>query len=222
MATDNGFQHYFTTFRRTLPRRVVIAPSYLWKRPKSTRSSIKSALEPVSTRVSTDMESQTSLTNGNHHDSPPATDGPPPPAVSNFDPDIFRTYLSSLLPPVIGAKPSDLHSLFDDEFEERVSRFAADTGGVIYVVQVKEESEGVPTSLLSFYNMPMRMFRRLESDICLPPDPASHVPSITRNHSRTNQTRAHTGSFDTSGHSTSFSESFRRRRDTVREFARCG
>lgn len=105
------------------------------------------------------MESQTSLTNGNHHDSPPATDGPPPPAVSNFDPDIFRTYLSSLLPPVIGAKPSDLHSLFDDEFEERVSRFAADTGGVIYVVQVKEESEGVPTILLSFYNMPTRMFR---------------------------------------------------------------
>ncbi|KIM47305.1 hypothetical protein M413DRAFT_440753 [Hebeloma cylindrosporum] len=87
------------------------------------------------------MESQTSLTNGNHHDSPPATDGPPPPPVSNFDPDIFRAYLLSLLPPVIGAKPSDLHSLFDEEFDERVSRFAADTGGVIYVVQVKEESE---------------------------------------------------------------------------------
>jgi dynein heavy chain 1 len=88
------------------------------------------------------MESQTSLTNGNHHDSPPATD-PAPPPVSNFDPDIFRTYLLSLLPPVIGAKVEDLHSLFDDQFEERVSRFAADTGGVVYVVQVKEESEGV-------------------------------------------------------------------------------
>ena len=186
MATDTGFQHYFTTFRRTLPRPVVITPFYLWKRSKSTRSSIKSALEPVSTRVSTDMESQTSLTNGNHHDSPPATDGPPPPPVSNFDPDIFRTYLLSLLPPVIGAKPSDLHSLFDEEFEERVSRFAADTGGVIYVVQVKEESEGVLICLLSFSMTPTRMFRRLESDIRLSVDPASYIPSIARNHTRAN------------------------------------
>ncbi|KAH9487400.1 Dynein heavy chain, cytoplasmic [Psilocybe cubensis] len=86
------------------------------------------------------MEPSQSMTNGssNHHDpSPPAE-----PPASTFDPEIFRRYLESLLPPVIGAKISDLDSLFDEEFDERVSRFASDTGGVIYVVQVKEETEG--------------------------------------------------------------------------------
>ena len=80
------------------------------------------------------------LTNGsaNHHDADPT---PPAPAAS-FDPEIFRSYLTSLLPPVIGANVSDLNAMFEDEFEERVSRFSADSGGVIYVVQIKEESEG--------------------------------------------------------------------------------
>lgn len=88
------------------------------------------------------MEPQPTLTNGsaNHHDPPEPT--PAPAAATPFDPEIFRTYLTNLLPPVIGANVSDLNTLFDDEFEERVSRFAADNGGVIYVVQVKEENEG--------------------------------------------------------------------------------
>lgn len=60
---------------------------------------------------------------------------------TSFDPGIFRKYLLSLLPPVIGADPADLDSLFDDEFEERVSRFAAEPGGVIYVVKTKDEAE---------------------------------------------------------------------------------
>ena len=66
-----------------------------------------------------------------------------PEPTSAFDPEIFRSYLLSLLPPVIGAYPSDLESLFDEEFDARVARFASDTGGVIYVVKVKEESEGM-------------------------------------------------------------------------------
>jgi hypothetical protein len=66
-----------------------------------------------------------------------------PEPTSAFDPEIFRSYLLSLLPPVIGAYPSDLDSLFDEEFDARVARFASDTGGVIYVVKVKEESEGM-------------------------------------------------------------------------------
>jgi dynein heavy chain 1 len=61
---------------------------------------------------------------------------------STFDTSLFRSYLLALLPPVIGASPAELQSLFDDEFEDRVSRFAAEGGGVIYVVKVKEESEG--------------------------------------------------------------------------------
>ena len=68
------------------------------------------------------------------HDSP--VDAPP------FDVSLFRSYLLSLLPPVLGAFPEELVSLFDDEFGEKVSRFAADGGGVIYVVKAKEETEG--------------------------------------------------------------------------------
>ncbi|KXN89130.1 Dynein heavy chain, cytoplasmic [Leucoagaricus sp. SymC.cos] len=60
---------------------------------------------------------------------------------STFDPLIFRKYLLALLPPVIGADPADLDTLFDDEFEERVGRFATESGGVIYVVKTKDESD---------------------------------------------------------------------------------
>lgn len=66
-----------------------------------------------------------------------------PEPTSVFDPEIFRSYLLSLLPPVIGAIPEDLGSLFDEEFNARVARFASDTGGVIYVVKVKEDSKGM-------------------------------------------------------------------------------
>ena len=59
-----------------------------------------------------------------------------------FDSELFRSYLLNLLPPVIGANPLDLESLFDDEFEEKVARFASEAGGVVYVVKAKEESEG--------------------------------------------------------------------------------
>ena len=52
----------------------------------------------------------------------------------------------ALLPPVIGALPSELDSLFDDEFDECVATFAAESGGV-YIVKVKDEVEG-----LSFYS----------------------------------------------------------------------
>jgi dynein heavy chain 1 len=60
-----------------------------------------------------------------------------------FDPGIFRLYLLSLLPPVIGALPSELDLLFDAEFDNQVACFAADTGGSLYIVKTKEESEGV-------------------------------------------------------------------------------
>ncbi len=72
---------------------------------------------------------------------PSVTTSSPP-----FDSELFRSYLLSLLPPVIGANPLDLESLFDSEFEEKVSRFASEVGGVVYVVKAKEESEGAQSS----------------------------------------------------------------------------
>jgi hypothetical protein len=59
-----------------------------------------------------------------------------------FDSSVFRSYLLSLLPPVLGASLQELESIFDDEFDERVSRFAAEGGVVIYVVKVRDEAEG--------------------------------------------------------------------------------
>ena len=66
----------------------------------------------------------------------------PSPTIQPFDATVFRSYLTSLLPPVLGASLDELEAIFDDEFEERASRFAAEGGGVIYVVKVKDESEG--------------------------------------------------------------------------------
>ncbi|KAK0438444.1 dynein heavy chain, N-terminal region 1-domain-containing protein [Armillaria borealis] len=50
------------------------------------------------------------------------------------------SYLSfwHLLPPVIGATPAELDSLFDDEFNDRVARFSSEGGGVH---EVEEEAE---------------------------------------------------------------------------------
>jgi len=85
------------------------------------------------------MDPQPALTNGTTTNGDHSSTEPP----SLFDADIFRRYLLSLLPPVIGANISDLQSIFDNEFNDRVARFAADTGGVIYVVQAKEDNEGM-------------------------------------------------------------------------------
>ena len=93
------------------------------------------------------MEPQPSVTNGNGTTSNGDALTTPEPTTF-FDPEILKVYLKNLLPPVIGADPADLESLFDDEFDERVARFAADNGAAVYVVQTKEESEG--TFKLSF------------------------------------------------------------------------
>ncbi|KAF7974161.1 hypothetical protein HWV62_13279 [Athelia sp. TMB] len=92
--------------------------------------------------------SSPALTNGNGH-GPILGDGPIAETASTFDSAIFRDYLLSLLPPVLGASLEELDTLFDDDFDERVSRFAAEGGVVIYVVKVRDEVEGqfVATSL---------------------------------------------------------------------------
>lgn len=67
-------------------------------------------------------------------------DGISEPAIS-FDPTVFRSYLLSLLPPILAALPEDLESIFDDDFHDRVSRFAGEGSGVLYVVKKKDEQE---------------------------------------------------------------------------------
>lgn len=69
-------------------------------------------------------------------------DGPVTPSYS-YDASVLRSYLLSLLPPILGSPTEDLeYSLFDGEFDERVARFAAEGGGPLYVVKVKDEVEG--------------------------------------------------------------------------------
>ncbi|KAI0785919.1 cytoplasmic dynein heavy chain 1 [Abortiporus biennis] len=85
---------------------------------------------------------ETHLTNGVTNGNGAIHDGAVEPTQAiPFDPSIFRQYLLALLPPVIGATPDELLYLFDDDFDERVQRFASETGGVIYVVKKKDEAE---------------------------------------------------------------------------------
>ena len=85
----------------------------------------------------------TSAINGNGngsaiHDEPTTPSAP----ATTFDPAVFQTYLTSLLPPVLGASPTELETLFDSDFNEQVTRFAGEGGDVIYVVKRREEVEG--------------------------------------------------------------------------------
>lgn len=84
-----------------------------------------------------DSSLQPPTTNG-HSETPPAE-----PTAPFFDPEIFRSYLLALLPPVIGALSSDLERIFDTDFDERVSRFSGEGGDVLYVVKAKDEVEGI-------------------------------------------------------------------------------
>ncbi len=89
------------------------------------------------------MATLDTLANGSAlHTNGTPTDEPVQPTIAAFDPSIFRSYLLALIPPFLGASPDELETIFDDEFEERISRFAGEGGGVIYVVKKKEETEG--------------------------------------------------------------------------------
>jgi hypothetical protein len=62
---------------------------------------------------------------------------------TNFDTSVFRQYLLALLPPVLGATPDELEeTFFDSEFDDRVTKFAAESGGVVYVVKIKHDLGG--------------------------------------------------------------------------------
>ena len=63
--------------------------------------------------------------------------------LPSVDPDVFRTYLLQLLPPVLGATIDELEStLFDEEFDERTVKFASEGGGAVYIVKTRITSEG--------------------------------------------------------------------------------
>lgn len=79
-------------------------------------------------------------TNGDLQDT--VSDSPAPATAITFDPEVFRSFLSSLLPPLFSASAEEIEEIFDDDFHERASRFAAEGGGVLYVVKKKDEQEG--------------------------------------------------------------------------------
>jgi hypothetical protein len=66
-----------------------------------------------------------------------------PTTPSPFDSSVFRDYLLSLLPPLLGAAHDELEAtLFDDEFHDRVTKFATEAGAVLYVLKRKEDTPG--------------------------------------------------------------------------------
>ena len=41
----------------------------------------------------------------------------------------------------VGAPSEELESIFDEDFDDRVARFAGEGGGVVYVVKKRDEQE---------------------------------------------------------------------------------
>jgi hypothetical protein len=60
-------------------------------------------------------------------------------APGALDADVVRVYLSALLPALLGARVDELWQIFEDEFEERVARFAAEGSGVMYATKIKHD-----------------------------------------------------------------------------------
>ena len=95
---------------------------------------VESPLAPITNGIGRTNGALNGNGNGDLHD------GISEPAIA-FDPPVFRSYLLSLLPPIFGASPEELESLFDEDFDDRCSRFAGEGGGVVYVVKKRDEQE---------------------------------------------------------------------------------
>jgi hypothetical protein len=111
-----------------------------------------------------------------------------------FDTAPVRAYLGALLPALLGAAPDDLDGLYEDEFEERVARFAAEGTAVMYVTKIKHDLGGAPVPrvyarVAAVLTTPGR--RRLTSDTHVPPRVASDVLADAGHDCRAYQ--AHTG-----------------------------
>ncbi|EIM91855.1 cytoplasmic dynein heavy chain 1 [Stereum hirsutum FP-91666 SS1] len=105
--------------------------------------------------LSMDASYTPALTNGNGTTNGngliPHDDAPPTSVTSAFDPNIFRSYLLSLLPPVLGASTDEVEGIFDEEFEERIARFAAEGGAALYVVKRRDEVEDDATQTYTYH-----------------------------------------------------------------------
>lgn len=99
--------------------------------------------------MASSLEPQELYANGTNGTPPLASDATlpiPPSAAPSFDPAQFRTYLLALLPPVLGASVEELeNSLFESEFDERATRFAAEGAEAVYVVKTRR---GDPDGML--------------------------------------------------------------------------
>ncbi len=202
-------QQYFTNHRNPLPRvfpwtfrnpsKIKLAPQEENPREIATTPSqvTMASLEVSPTPVTT----TNGVTNGALHDTPVE------PTIS-FDPEIFRSYLLALLPPLLGATPPELEYLFDDEFEERVHKFALEGGGTVYVVKKREEVEGqsplVHSSLL--YGM-LTYIRGCASIILVLPHITFDISFISCHNSRHHQTWSDTRPNLPTCHSTTYHQS---------------
>ena len=105
-----------------------------------------STLEPPSMPLSPAL-------NGSHDALSPSLDPPASASSTNgtangnanpvFDLGAMRAYLLAVLPAMFGAALEELEvPLSGEDFDERMMRFAGESGGPLYVVKVKEGGEG--------------------------------------------------------------------------------
>lgn len=131
--------------------------------------------------------------NGVHSETPQVVAA----ASTAYDPSLFRAYLLALLPPVIGASAEELEAtLFDHEFEERVSKFSGEGGSVIYVVKVKDEVEGEFIRMYGTREIINLVHRRRTGHLFLFTYSPPRLCPFTRQHSRDHQTYSHSRSSD--------------------------
>lgn len=80
---------------------------------------------------------------GSTNDLGTTSQSPNQPIQSNFELEPFKTYLSQLVPILLG--PDNIESLFDgDQFELVATRFASDPNqAVVYVVKERDQFEQV-------------------------------------------------------------------------------
>ena len=125
---------YFTNFERPQPK--TRAVSFRLARQRNTRAKAHgleetmAAVETLSPPLPNGTTTPEPTTNGTHA------------VLIPLDPLVFRTYLLTLLPPFFGASAEELETIFDSEFEDRVSKFSTEAGGALYIAKLKDDVEG--------------------------------------------------------------------------------
>lgn len=145
-------------------------------------AAVDSPLAPITNGVS--------RTNGALNGNGDLHDGITDPAIS-FDPSVFRSYLFSLLPPIFGVPPEELESIFDEDFHDRVSRFAGEGGGVVYIVKKRDEQDS-EQFVFSLRMTPLMSLRRgRPAHILLQAHSDPHLRSLSCHDSCYHQTRSY-------------------------------